>query len=98
MASRAKWEAFILGVSVCFRTANPIERNTCNTKSLTVSDNVLELGIIPSSFREDDETLSRWLGVLGHKHGWLALEQVLLVLPGRQVPLETTDLGPETDS
>lgn len=42
-------------------------------------------------------TLSGRLGVLGHKHGGLALEQVLLVLPGRQVPLETTDLGRETD-
>lgn len=44
------------------------------------------------------QTLSGRLGVLGHKHGGLALEQVLLVLPGRQVPLETTDLGGETDS
>ncbi len=33
------------------------------------------------------QTLSGRLGVLGHKHGRLALEQVLLVLPGRQVPL-----------
>lgn len=33
------------------------------------------------------QTLSGRLGVLGHKHGWLALEQVLLVFPGRQVPL-----------
>lgn len=43
------------------------------------------------------QTLSGWLRVLGHKHGGLALEQVLLVLSGRQVPLETTDLGRETD-
>lgn len=44
------------------------------------------------------QTLSGRLGMLGHKHGWLALEQVLLVLPGRQVPLETTHLRGETDS
>ena len=39
------------------------------------------------------QTLSGRLGVLRYKHGWLVLEQVLLVLPSRKVPLETTDLG-----
>lgn len=43
------------------------------------------------------QTLSGGLGVLGYEHGGLALEQVLLVLPGRQVPLETTDLRGEVD-
>lgn len=39
------------------------------------------------------QILSGWLRMLGHKHRRLVLEQVLLVLPCRQVPLETTDLG-----
>lgn len=38
------------------------------------------------------QTLSRRLGVLGHKHGGLIVKQVLLVLAGRQVPLEAADL------
>lgn len=46
----------------------------------------------PTELDQLQQTLSRRLGVLRHKHGWLVLEQVLLVLPGRQVPLETADL------
>lgn len=62
---------------------------------LPYTDTSLPHGAAHCSSTELDQlhqTLSGWLGVLGHKHGWLALEQVLLVLPGRQVPLETTDL------
>lgn len=44
------------------------------------------------------QTLSGRLGVLRHKHRWLPLEKVLLVLPCRQVPLEATYLGMEGDS
>lgn len=44
------------------------------------------------------QILSGRLGMLGHKHWRLVLEQVLLVLPCRQVPLETTDLGEKHES
>lgn len=44
------------------------------------------------------QILSGRLGMLGHKHRRLVLEQVLLVLPCRQVPLETTDLGEKHES
>lgn len=44
------------------------------------------------------QILSGRLGMLGYKHRRLVLEQVLLVLPCRQVPLETTDLGGERES
>lgn len=44
------------------------------------------------------QILSGRLGMLGHKHWRLVLEQVLLVLPCRQMPLETADLGEEHES
>lgn len=52
----------------------------------------------PAELDQLHQILSGRLGMLGHKYRRLVLEQVLLVLPCRQMPLETTDLGEEPES
>lgn len=52
----------------------------------------------PTQLYQLHKAVHGWLGVLTHKHGWLIMEEILLVLARRQVPLKTTDLRAHTQS